>query len=119
MSLGNRVELPLSAAADNQPTEYIPPPCLQRAQKGEGNATPLPCLQRTFIGEEYAMVLMPQRIWAKVPSTHPSRLMVDQVLELWVAEPTTLPAPLFVDSGWGAGNPTAFKDLPMASCSPL
>jgi hypothetical protein len=65
------------------------------------------------------MALTPQRNWARVPSTHLSGLMVDQVLELWAAEPTTLPAPLFVDSGWGAGNPKAFKDLPMASCSSL
>jgi hypothetical protein len=65
------------------------------------------------------MALMPQRIWARVPSTHPSGLMVDQALELWAAEPTTLPASQFVDSGWGAGNPTAFKDLPLALCSLL
>jgi hypothetical protein len=65
------------------------------------------------------MVLTPQRIWARVPSTHLSGLMVDQALKLWVAEPTTLPAPLFVDSGWGAGSLMAFKDLPTASCSPL
>jgi hypothetical protein len=65
------------------------------------------------------MALTPQRIWARVPSTHPSGLMVDQALELWVAEPTTLLAPLFVDSGGGAGDPTAFEDLPTALCSPL
>jgi hypothetical protein len=65
------------------------------------------------------MALMPQMTWARVPSTHPSRLMVDQVLELWAVEPTTLPAPLFVYFGWGAGYPTAFEDLLMALCSPL
>jgi hypothetical protein len=65
------------------------------------------------------MALMPQFVRARVPSTLPSRLMVDQVLKLWAAEPTTLPAPLFVDSRWGVGNPMAFKDLPTASCSPL
>jgi hypothetical protein len=95
------------------------PPCLRRAQSGEGNAIPLPCFQRALIGEGNAMALMPQRIWAKVPSIYPSGLMVDQALELWAAEPTTLPPPLFVDSGWGAGNPMAFKDLPTALHSPL
>ena len=119
MSLGDRVESPLLVAADDLPTEYIPPQCLQRAQSGEGNAIPLPCLQRALIGEGNAMVLTPQRIWARVPSTHLSGLMVDQALKWWVAEPTTLPAPLFVDSAWGVGNPTAFEDLPMALSSPL
>jgi hypothetical protein len=39
------------------------------------------------------MALTPQRIWARVPSTYLSGLMVDPALELWAAEPTALPPP--------------------------
>ena len=54
-----------------------------------------------------------------MPSTPPSVLMLDQVLRLWVLRPTITPAPRCGDYQWRAGNPTAFKDVPKVSCSPL
>jgi hypothetical protein len=60
MTLGNQVKLPVLVAAYNQPMEYFPPSCLQRAQNIEGNA----------------ILLMPQRTWVRVPSTRTSDRVV-------------------------------------------
>jgi len=56
---GDWIESPPPTAYNVEPSGNIPPPCLQKTRRGEGNM----------------MVLTPQRRWARVPSTHPSGMV--------------------------------------------